>query len=109
MYAGDEHLSHVQQHPELYDGEGDPLYRPCEECGAEPGEECLPWCTGPASRVAPAKSTVPPATPRGRTEGTASTRRPVTTPDAPHQSTSTGRTTQMARILFRGATLTGLF
>ena len=49
MYAGDEHLSLEQQHPELYDGEGDPLYRPCEECGAEPGEECLPWCTGPAS------------------------------------------------------------
>ena len=49
MYAGDEDLSHEQQHPELYDGDSDPLDHLCEECGAEPGEECLPWCTGPAS------------------------------------------------------------
>lgn len=20
---------------------------PCDECGAEPGERCLPYCTGP--------------------------------------------------------------
>lgn len=49
MYAGDEYLSHEQQHPELYDAEGDPIDRPCEECGAEPGEECRPDCTGPSS------------------------------------------------------------
>jgi hypothetical protein len=48
MYAGDETLSHEQQHPELYDGDSDPLDYPCDECGAEPGEECRPWCTGPA-------------------------------------------------------------
>ena len=48
IYAGDETLSHEQQNPELYD-EGDPIDYPCEECGAEPGEECRPWCTGPSS------------------------------------------------------------
>lgn len=46
MYAGDETLSDQQQHPELYAAdEGDPLDYPCEECGAEPGEECRPACT----------------------------------------------------------------
>ena len=48
IYAGDETLSDQQQNPELYD-EGDPIDYPCEECGAEPGEECRPWCTGPSS------------------------------------------------------------
>lgn len=55
MDAGDEYLSHEQQHPELYDRgpfhigpdvEGWPIDYPCEECGAEPGEECRPCCTG---------------------------------------------------------------
>lgn len=95
MYAGDEHLSHEQQHPELYDGEGDPLYRPVRGVRSRARGGVPALVHRPSQRVAPAKSTVPPATPRGRTEGTASTRRPVTTPDAPHQSTSTGRTTQM--------------
>jgi hypothetical protein len=48
IYAGDENLSDQQQNPELYD-EGDPIDYPCEECGAEPGEECRPSCTGPSS------------------------------------------------------------
>lgn len=48
IYAGDEDLSHEQQNPELYD-EGDPIDYPCEECGADEGEECRPWCTGPSS------------------------------------------------------------
>ncbi len=42
MYAGDEHLS--EANPELEDG--DPITYPCEECGADPGEECRPHCTG---------------------------------------------------------------
>lgn len=51
MHSGDEHLTHEQQHPELYDAgewgpDGDPLDLPCDECGAEPGEECRPTCTG---------------------------------------------------------------
>lgn len=45
IYAGDERLADSQQHPELYDG--DPLDYPCEECGAEPGEECRPYCSTP--------------------------------------------------------------
>lgn len=50
MYAGDESLSDEQQAPELYDesiweDDVDPLDRPCDECGAEPGEECRPACT----------------------------------------------------------------
>lgn len=53
MYAGDEYLSHSQQHPELYDAEGDPLDYECDECGAEAGEECRPYCTAtpPAQRL----------------------------------------------------------
>lgn len=44
--AGDEHLAHQQQHPELYDtADGDPIDWPCDECGAEAGEECRPACT----------------------------------------------------------------
>ena len=27
----------------------DPLDYPCEECGAEPREECRPYCTAPPS------------------------------------------------------------
>ena len=50
IYAGDENLSHEQQNPELYD-EGDPIDYPCEECGAEPGEECRPYCTGIAGNA----------------------------------------------------------
>jgi len=42
MYAGDEQLSDQEQNPELYDE--DPLDYPCEECGAEAGEECRPCC-----------------------------------------------------------------
>ena len=45
-YAGDEYLSHEQQNPELYGGEGDPLDLPCLDCGAEPGEECRRYCPG---------------------------------------------------------------
>ena len=48
IYAGDEQLSDQQQNPELYD-EGDPIDYPCEECGADAGEECRPSCTGPSS------------------------------------------------------------
>lgn len=29
----------------------DPKWQPCEECGAEPGEECRPWCTGHAAEL----------------------------------------------------------
>lgn len=46
MYAGDEHLSDQQQSPELFKDDGDPIDYPCEECGAEPGEECRPYCIG---------------------------------------------------------------
>jgi hypothetical protein len=46
IYAGDEYLAHSQQHPELYDDDGDPIDYPCAECGAEPGEECRPYCIG---------------------------------------------------------------
>lgn len=45
-YAGEEYLAHSQQHPELYDDDGDPIDYPCAECGAEPGEECRPYCIG---------------------------------------------------------------
>ena len=46
MLAGDETMTHEQQYPELYDAQGvGPLDWPCEECGAEPGEECRPACT----------------------------------------------------------------
>ncbi|GAA1250275.1 hypothetical protein EEW87_17615 (plasmid) [Janibacter melonis] len=49
MYAGEEELAHGDQHPEVYDDQGedggDPLDLPCEECGAEAGEECRPYCT----------------------------------------------------------------
>ncbi len=54
-YAGDEYLSHEQQHPERYDrgpfhigpdAEGWPIDYPCEQCGAETGQECRPYCTG---------------------------------------------------------------
>lgn len=43
--AGDEYLTHCQQYPELYTDEGDPYDYPCEQCGAEPGEDCRPGCT----------------------------------------------------------------
>lgn len=33
--------------------EGDPLDYPCEECGAEPGEECRPYCTADPSHSQP--------------------------------------------------------
>lgn len=46
-HADDETLGHNQQHPEMHDT-GDPIERTCEECGAEAGERCRPWCTGPA-------------------------------------------------------------
>ena len=50
MHAGDEALSHEQANPELYDDrgsevDGDPLDLPCDDCGAEAGEECRPTCT----------------------------------------------------------------
>jgi hypothetical protein len=50
IYAGDEQLSDQQQNPELYD-EGDPIDYPCEECGADAGEECRPYCTGMAGHA----------------------------------------------------------
>jgi len=43
MYAGDEDLALQDAYPEEYDG--DPLDYPCDECGAEPGDECRPYCT----------------------------------------------------------------
>ena len=44
-YSGDEHLSHEQQYPELYEDDADPMDRPCDDCGAEPGEPCRVTCT----------------------------------------------------------------
>lgn len=46
IYAGDEGLSHQATNPELYADEvgGDPLDYPCDDCGAESGEECRPTC-----------------------------------------------------------------
>lgn len=41
MYAGDEWLSDEQQNPELVD---DNLSDSCEECRAEQGEQCRPYC-----------------------------------------------------------------
>lgn len=40
----DSDMTHEQQVSELYDG--DPLDYPCEECGAQAGEECRVACTG---------------------------------------------------------------
>jgi hypothetical protein len=43
MYAGDEHEWPIYDGPE--GDEGDPLDYPCQECGADPGEQCRPYCT----------------------------------------------------------------
>lgn len=32
-------------HVDLTDDEDDPIDYPCEECGAQPGEQCRPFCT----------------------------------------------------------------
>lgn len=47
MYAADEQHGDAQAAPEL---ETNPaavgsLAEPCDECGAEPGEPCHPFCT----------------------------------------------------------------
>ena len=44
IYAGDEHYGDAQTAPEL---ETNPLALadPCDECGADAGEPCRPFCT----------------------------------------------------------------
>lgn len=37
---------HAEQPLVTLDEREDPLSIPCAECGAEPGEQCHPWCTG---------------------------------------------------------------
>jgi len=41
--SGDEFYDDDTTSGPLYDG--DPYAWPCDKCGAEPGEDCRPWCT----------------------------------------------------------------
>jgi len=43
MLSGDEFYDDDTTSGPLYDG--DPYAWPCDQCGAEPGEDCRPWCT----------------------------------------------------------------
>lgn len=47
MYAGDEQHGDAQSAPELETNPhaAEDLASPCEECGAESGEPCHPFCT----------------------------------------------------------------
>lgn len=35
----------VEEAPDPYEDEGDPIDYPCDDCGAEVGERCRPTCT----------------------------------------------------------------
>jgi len=43
MLSGDEFYDDDTTSGPLYDG--DPYAWLCDQCGAEPGEDCRPWCT----------------------------------------------------------------